>query len=351
MITNWRGTVWDASGEPVTEPDGRAPEEREEIGLPPAPDGNGDAGAAFGRRILREALEALGREPESLEELHAAVGARTDAYNRRPQDELGGLSPLQVQRLLQSDWTSPDGALTLDETLPLEALAGARQLLNARIFLAALQNAGGTRATAAGNLNRKFVGEMVEAMKWPRGFVDELHRYNKVVNEHDASPLHTLRVLLDLAGLIKRRKGAFTITRRGEELLAEERAGALFAHLFRVQFREMNLAYLDRAPEAHGFQQTIAFSLYSFGRVGGEWSKPEGLAPRVILSAVRAEIPPDEYVDRAALILETRLLRPLERFGLAETREVPGRHPRVPDHEYRKTPLFDRFLRFRLETP
>lgn len=351
MISNWRGTVWDRSGEPVSEPDGRLEEEREGFDVAPPGDGRGGPGRGPADAILREALELLGREPESLEELQSAVGAASEAYNRRPQEELGGLSPLQVQRLLSSDWAAPGGALSLDEGLPLETLAGARTLLNAREFLRALRDAGGTRATAAGNLNRKFVAAMVEEMTWPAGFSEGLYEYNKVVNEEDAFPLHVVRLLLDLAGLIKRRKGAFSVTRRGEKLLDETRAGELFARLFRVQFRKMNLGYLDRAPEVPGFQQTVAYSFYHFGRAGVAWSKPAALAPAVILPAVQEQIPRAEYVDYGGLILETRLLRPLERFGLVESREVPGRLPRFPGHEYRKTPLYDRFLLFRLDAP
>lgn len=297
-------------------------------------------------RLLEKELG--GRPAASPEELQRAADRVTARYNRTPQRELQGLSPVKVERLLRSDWESPDAALHLDEALELDDLAGARILHNARRFLAELREAGGTRATQAGNLNRKFVGKMVERLAWPPGFRENLHRYNKVVNEGDAFPLHVLRVLLETAGLLARRKGAFRVTRKAEPLLAEERAGALYAHLFRTHFRRFNLAYLDRADEAPGFQHTVAVTLYRFGRRGAPWRRPEELVADLLLAAVRERIPAGEGWDRAALILETRLLRPLELFGLAELREEPGERPYLPLTRWRKTPLFDRFLRFRV---
>ena len=77
--------------------------------------------------------------------------------------------------------------------------------------------------------------------------------------------------MLELAGLVRRRKGAFQATRKARELLEPGRAGELFTLLFRTHFRTFNLAYVDRAPEAPEFQRTIAFSLYRFARVGGDY--------------------------------------------------------------------------------
>lgn len=187
-------------------------------------------------------------------------------------------------------------------------------------------------------------------MLWPpdtlgRSWLEQ----RKVINEDDLFPLHITHVLLDLAGLIKRRKGVISLTRRGQEFQGDVRVAELFVLLFRTHFRQFNLAYLDRSVPVPGFQRTIGYALYQFGRIGAEWRMAEALTESLILPAVRAEIPPDPHFDRTANILGNRLLRPLEGFGLAEMRE----QPRAPgewgrDQLYRKTPLFDRFLSFHL---
>lgn len=260
--------------------------------------------------------------------------------------ELGGLSPLQVWRLLSADWEGEGSAVWLDEGLELEDMEGARTVHNARAFLGALLETDGTRATSAGNLNRAFVEAMVERLAWRPGFVEDLREWTRVLNEADVRPLHTLRVVLELAGLVRRTKGAFRATRRAERLLPPEAAGRLLALLFRTFFRELNLAWLDRANEAHAFQETVAFALYRFGVVAGEWRSPEELAGELCLPSVRDAVPAGERHDSLALILEMRFLDPLEGFGLAELREECGESRRLPRRFYRKTKLFGWFLDF-----
>jgi hypothetical protein len=46
--------------------------------------------------------------------------------------------------------------------------------------------------------------------------------------------------------------------------------------------------------------------------------------------------------------MEARILRPLTWFGLLECRAETGSAP-VEGHLYRKTPLFDRFLKFNVQ--
>lgn len=302
------------------------------------------AGGVF--RVVEEAL--AGGEFASLDEARRAVDDAVGRHNSTPRAELLGLSPDQVHRLLEAEWGEPGSAVRLDPTVELEALEHARTLVSARRFLRALQDDGGTRATRAGNLNRAFVAEMVEELSWRPGFREELRRWNKVVDEGDARPLHILRVLLEEAGLAALRKGTFRATGKARDLLAEERAGALFALLFRTHFRVLNLAYLDRAAPAPGFQDCAAVALYRFGALDPAWRTPAELVGQLLLPAVRDQIPIRAGWDPAALILQTRLLDPLEGFGLAELRESPGPTPHLPTRRFRRTPLFGRFLGFRV---
>ena len=53
-----------------------------------------------------------------------------------------------------------------------------------------------------------------------------------------------------------------------------------------------------------------------------------------------------EDADEAARQLETRVLEPLTGFGLLEKRRLPGGHRYLPQYEYRKSRLYDRFIRF-----
>lgn len=299
-------------------------------------------------RLAHETIEEVLRQNPSatVAEINAALERTTEGYNRAPQRDLGGLSPEQMARLIYDDW-SGEGAVRLNRALPFEEISHARTLHNVRSLLEGLGEQGSVRATPKGNLNRAFVREMAARLAMSEED-REVYRSGRL-NEEDLWPLHTARVLCDLAGLIKRRKGAYSLTRRGANLTSTDRAGELFALLFLTHFRELNLAWLDRAAsEAPELQHTIAFSLYQFGRAGDVWRSPAALAPVVLLPSVRARLGRTEYTDWAEFLTHTRILQPLRGFALAESRDVPGRFPGLPDKEYRPAPLFSRFLDFAL---
>jgi hypothetical protein len=201
-------------------------------------------------------------EFDDLEEARAYLERAVAEYNRREQEELGGLSPEQTQRLLMGDWFT-SGALRVNLGIAASEVCNADLLVNARTFLTAVQDAGGVRATAAGNLPRKFVAEMLERLRLPGGHLRDIREYNKVINEHKVFVVHSLRVVLEVAKLIRRTRGRFVLRPAGRELLPEAKAATLYLRLFRTVFREFSLAYLDSfGPEAPSLQHTVAFSLY-----------------------------------------------------------------------------------------
>lgn len=288
-----------------------------------------------------------GNPDADIEELTAAL--RSAGFDILPSFDpgMGGLSPTDVQELLDAEWQGAKSAVRLDATLTRDELASSRTLYNARLFLEMLGAEGQVKATPKGNLPRVFVNRFRERMKAPKSRWDLPEP--ATVNEEDVEPLHITRILLELAGLVKRRKGVFSLTRTGEKLSAEGRASELFATLFRAHFRRFNLEYLDGAPEVREFQFSIAYTLFRFGQVGGEWSTPDDLAESIVLPGVGEAPTRSPFGDPMPLIVETRFLRPLEGFGLAEVREpewAPGTP--LPKDLYRKTPLFDRFLSFAL---
>lgn len=68
-------------------------------------------------------------------------------------------------------------------------------------------------------LKRYFVAWAAEAFNWPGYTADELYAINKVLNEHDFSPLVVLHDLLLAAKLARHRKGFLHITKLGKDLL------------------------------------------------------------------------------------------------------------------------------------
>jgi hypothetical protein len=294
------------------------------------------------KRVLAE------RQFSSMEELKQVVGSIVEKYNRRPQKEFGGLSPVQISWLVHSDWVSPDSAIHLSPNLTLGELKGARILVNARLFLTRALEEGGIKATATGNLTRKFVEGMLDRMALQDGHAESVCAVNKVINEEDLFPLHVLRILLVLAGLVRRTKGVFRVSKKGEELLPEAKAGELYALLFFTKFRKFNLAYMSWGPEHGGIQESVAFALYQLSRRASTWQDAEALAEKLLLPTVIERLEPPDYPGRVLSLCESRIFAPLEEFGLLERMDLSSEKKWRRPYEVRKTELFNRFLKFEL---
>jgi hypothetical protein len=303
--------------------------------------------------VLQEALNANpdATADDLTEALNAALGTMSGGYNARPHPDLRGLTPDQARRLFAADWESDRSAVRLNESLSFEEIGNARTPHNTSLLLRLLAEAGGAKATTKGNLPRTIVAAAYDQIRWPMGRRSDWLDQRKVLNEEEVFPLHVARVLLELAGCIELRSGRFVLTELGERWLGAEGAGEFFAELFRTHFRRLNLAYLDRAEPVPGFQHTVAFTLYRFATEGSDWRTADDLAGTLVHRDIRGELPPGERGDLDfRIIAETRFLRPLEGFGLAESRAVPRDPPSWGnDYEYRKSPLFDRFVEFRLD--
>lgn len=288
----------------------------------------------------------------SIEEAQRAVNAQMRGYNSRPQADLGGLSPDQMQQLLYGDWKST-GALRLNERLTLDDLSAAAMLADARTLLEYVRDEGPVKETAAHNLSRAAVAALVPRLRMPR----EVNRaYNltlpRQTNEGDVPWLQELRHVLLFGKLLARRKG-MRIAPLGRALLAPERAGKLYAHLFFTFFRTLNLSVLGGRAFHADLQPTLAYSLFMLRTATKQWTSPQDLAESSWLES--AKDPPDAldaaYGDMRFITFQLRVLDPLAQFGLLEFRPLPNTDAPRYEVEYRRTPLYSRFLRFEFHRP
>ena len=149
-----------------------------------------------------------------------------------------------------------------------------------------------------------------------------------------------MRALLEEAGLLETaRGGLLRASRRGHDLLAGDK-GALQASLFRMAFWRVNLNLFGEGECASWPQQQVGMALWALSTTGDRFQATRELMQISVL--------PDEAVSRnpdwvAPVLFAWRVLRPLWWFGLVECREV-GED--LEDASWRKSALFDRFLRF-----
>lgn len=300
--------------------------------------------------MLQDALNDLMRDRPlaSMAEVQSFLEAEVRAYNTRPQRELGGLSPLDMSQLLAGDWVT-SGALIVNSELGPNEIGDPVYLANALALLTMLRDEGPAKATAAGNLSRDFVTRMLPRMRWQEGYLADVRRMNKVINESDVWPLEMTRHLLLIAGLVHRRKG-FRISPAGRALVDDARRGELFGLLFRTFFRKFDLRAMDRTDGNVGLQHTIAFTFWKLRGAAGAWMTPAHLADVAWLESAKDPplnnpLLPDS--DRREWNFKARVIEPLIGFGLMESRDLPAEEPWQRPIEVRKTPLYDRALQFR----
>ena len=249
--------------------------------------------------------------------------------------------------LLQHEPSVGNEAIRLEPNLTETDLSGSVVARTARILLRHAAGAGGLKVTATGNLSRAVVAEMVEVIEWPGLDKNEFFRFHKVINEPDFLPVHFVRVLLQGTKLVRTHRGTLVPTGLGKKILLPDRYGALHAILFHIALWHLNLGYFDRNPIESWPQNDMGVVLWSLSASANDWLDPERLTRLCtvpIMGVVKSSW------DLGSYAMEARILRPLTWFGLLEHRTDGSSASRVAVHHfYRKTPLFDQFVKFNVQ--
>ncbi|MEO6132646.1 MAG: hypothetical protein ABIQ02_12420, partial [Saprospiraceae bacterium] len=98
------------------------------------------------------------------------------------------------------------------------------------------------KMTAKGFLPMELVKDVYSQGLMKEYFIDK-YKKNKTLRELDSYTVHLTRLLLEVAGLTKKRKGKLSLTKKGEELINDPH-GLLIHLLGAISFR-FNLGYFD----------------------------------------------------------------------------------------------------------
>ena len=253
-----------------------------------APSGCGAAGVSG---ELREAME--GRQFNSLAEVQAFTDRYTQQRNQRPLDEFHGLSPEQMYPLLYSPFASPE-LVHFPEVLDTTP---AVPVLTLFTLLTEAIGETGLKPTAKGNLPQKFCREAA-LNYWGEETLRENTQFGGINREEDFIDLHVTRLVAELAGLIRKYKGRFILSRDCRSLLNGEGAAAIYPLLLKTYIEQFNWGYRDGYPEIRFIQSAFLFTLYLLTRYGDTW-RPHIFYEDSFLRAfpmVLQEMPPDTLI-------------------------------------------------------
>lgn len=217
---------------------------------------------------LRQAMESMSFG--SLDEVEAFVGRHTEQRNRNPIDEFHGLSPELMHRMLHFPFASPDLVLFPDvlDTSPIAPILTLFEMLVEAI------GETGLKPTAKGNLPRKVCREAALTY-WGEEVYREKTRFGDINREEDFMDLHVARLVAELAGLVRKYKRRFILSRNCRALLAGKGLAALYPQMLKAYAEQFNWSYRDRYPELRFIQTAFLFTLYLLARYGDTWRPHE----------------------------------------------------------------------------
>tara|TARA_R110002110_G_scaffold111137_2_gene276829 strand:+ start:25150 stop:26199 length:1050 start_codon:yes stop_codon:yes gene_type:complete len=304
-----------------------------------------------GQDIADEIAASAATQPfESLEELNAFTRQLAAERNRSARADFCGLSPEQMSHLLYAPLSSPETvrfAADIEPGPEVEIMA---------LFLALSQAIGetGLKATATGNLPLNFCKSLLEQTRSETDDRRSMH-FGGIRSETEFEQLHCTRLVAQLAGLIRKHRGHFVLTRKCKGMLSGRDHGGLYFELFKSYGTQFNWGFRDLYPEAEIVQSSFLYTLFLLAAFG-ERQRPQKFYEDKFLLAFPMLVDGFEgaaYTTAADRARHCYVIRALDRFarffGLAElVWQVQGLH----DYRYdvSKTVLLDRFVSFAVST-
>lgn len=289
----------------------------------------------------------------------ATLEAVFERWNATPDEDFAGLSPGSLAGLLEDPFEATD-VLVFADVLPRPPEAPMCTLL-APLFEALL--VGPVPATSRGYLPPSLCAAIAadayaRHATLPFDARSAQVRSAPVRSEAHSRSLHVARQTAIAAGLVRRHRGHFRLTRKGRDLYARHGMAGVYPALLRGFATRIEWAALDSCPRLPILQASVGFSLLLLARFG-DVARPATFYTERWLRAfpgieeafgwgARRGAGRGRAADPTERFAECFRVRVLERcmvsFGLAELR----RRPRSDGVQVTATPLLHDLLALRL---
>jgi len=295
---------------------------------------------------LRTALES--QEFSTKAEAQAFVDSFLNTRNQAALDDFHGLSPEQMLAILYEPFYSPQ-LVRFPERIDAEIDAPLFRLFNC---LVEAIGEDGLKQTATGNLPRQACRDIARAY-WSEAEYAHFTRHSQINKELDFFHLHVARIVAELAGLVRKYKKRFILSRECRWLLKED-PQAIYPRLVRTFILNYNWAYGDGYPELPFIQQSFLYLLYLLEKHGDDF-QPAGFYFDAYIRAFPSlleEVEEGIYRTREKTLAHCLEIRYWEKFaaflGLAELEYLEGEERFIKKLQVRKGSLLDSVLEFRL---
>lgn len=278
------------------------------------------------------------------EELEKHLDKIMHEQNNRSMPEFEGYSPAEMHLILYSTFEK-------DSPIELQKLSEADYkkvpILNQiKYLMGMIAESGEMKLTKKGFLPVKVVAELYQ-----QGFIkdDQIEKgISKLYKESDSMSINLPRILIELAGLVKKRHGKLSLTKAGQKIISDDQK--LLRAIMETFATKFNWAYYDGYGENHIGQLGYGFTLILLSKYGREKRLDSFYAKKYFNAFPRLldAIAPDYgTVERqAASCYSVRSFnRFLDYFGVVEIDEKWKKFDR--ETHITKTELFDRLIKIR----
>lgn len=298
--------------------------------------------------VLAEVRDKLERgQFSSLQEAQAELDRVVHSRNETPLAEFHSLSAEQMYRFLYFPFESPELVSFADKISPAPDVPVVRLL----VLLVEAIGDKGLKATATGNLPRNFCRESARAF-WGEAKYQNRTKIFSIRTEPEFQEMHCLRIVAELAGIIRKYKGKFIVAGKYKKMLAESGPAAVYFELFKAYAQQFNWAYLDGYPELDFPRQAFLFTLYLLHKYGGQ-PRRDTFYEDIFIKAfpqLLDEVTGTPYMSAEETVRSCYSQRSLAGFatffGLIEF-TATNEDYRDRQYEVRKLPLLDQFISFR----
>ena len=291
---------------------------------------------------------------KSVEELQALINEVSAQQNALGRPEFLGLSPNQMQWMLYEPFEpeSPFGfKVASDETLNEVPFL---RICEAMLKHTVLQQSPFKLTESTGSLPVKVVKAVYETGGYRDPHIER--GIAKLYKETDCELLHVAKLILEMAGITRKAKGKWHLTKAGEKITRPEQRNQLFRLIFKTFFQKYNWSYLDayRGLSHHFPQSGATFSLSILSQFGAE-ARPADFYATCYIRAFPAFLTEEKMHDDFPFEMSDNLhssyyIRFFYRFaywfGLAEeiqpARYLPAKTPAV----VQKSEILDHLFRF-----
>lgn len=197
-----------------------------------------------------------------INDLQRHIDQVVNEQNKRAIPEFEGYSPFEMHKILHFPFNT-------DSPLQMQKLSDADynripMLNQIKYLLDVIDKNGELKLTNKGFLPTKVVSDLYQ-----QGYLkDELieRGISKLYKETDSMTVNLTRILIELAGLVKKRNGKISLTKSSRKMLQDNEE--LLRQVFLTFANKFNWAYFDRYGENHIGQLGYGFSMVLLSKYG-----------------------------------------------------------------------------------